>query len=155
MLKKSYGSVALGFKRATNQSLPVRGGRRLRWRRCDPLLETGVGVGDGGGWLLAMAIAAPPAPLADAAVDSGVEEDEEGEGDDAQHDEAAPVVVARVDVVHAHGRDGDERAGLTKQKERGLAQSLALIEILGRLRQSDYSLGRSGSAWGRPTYDDK
>ena len=84
-------------------------------RRCDPLLETGVGVGDGGGWLLAIA-AAPPAPLADAAVDSGVEEDEEGEGDDAQHDEAAPVVVARVDVVHAHGRDGDERAGLRKQK---------------------------------------
>ena len=81
--------------------------------RCDPLLESGVGVGDGGGLLLAMT-AAPAAPLADAAVDSGVEEDEEGEGDDAQHDEAAPVVVARVDVVHAHGRDGDEWAGLTK-----------------------------------------
>ena len=96
-------------------------------RRCDPLLETGVDIGDGGGWLLAMAIAAPPAPLADAAVDSGVEEDEEGEGDDAQHDEAAPVVVARVDVVHAHGRDGDERAGLRKQKRGERVSSISRL----------------------------
>ena len=54
------------------------------------------------------AAAATIAPLANAAIDSGVEEYEKGEGDDAQDDEAAPVVVARVDVVHAHGRDGDE-----------------------------------------------
>ena len=107
---------------ASTQSLPVAGGCLLGRVRChsDPLLESGVGVGDGdGGGLLLTIAAAAPAPLADAAVDSGVEEDEECEGDDAQHDEAAPVVVARVDVVHAHGRDGHERARLRKQKERG------------------------------------
>ena len=38
----------------------------------------------------------------------GVEVNEQNEGNDSEDDEAAPVVVARVDVVHAHGRDGDE-----------------------------------------------
>ena len=67
-------------------------------------------------------MALAPAPLADAAVDPGVEEDEEGEGEEAQDDEAAPVVVARVDVVHAHGRDGDERANLKESdKDQGHA----------------------------------
>ena len=81
----------------------------------------GCGGGGGGGGSL-LATAAATAPLADSAVDPGVEEDEEGEGDDAQDDEAAPVVVARVDVVHAHGRDGDERAGLKESdKDQGHA----------------------------------
>ena len=66
--------------------------------------------------MAALALALAPAPLADAAVDPGVEEDEEGEGEEAQDDEAAPVVVARVDVVHAHGRDGDDGAGLKQRK---------------------------------------
>ena len=83
-------------------------------------------VGGGGGSLLV--VAATTAPLADSAVDPGVEEDEEGEGDDAQDDEAAPVVVSRVDVVHAHGRDGDERARLKPRK-------IKATHLLGRGRE--------------------